>query len=557
MATVKVQEKFILDKTSNIPTNGAGSSPRVQLKNIFDYVTDPRSGGNNDGPVQWWLDKPQPFVFPNKPKSELKPESTKAPSQILLKCTQAAIDDIIVKYKRKHKYSEKVKEDDQYITIKIKLPLDFGATKKGENLWQVIRFEATKKVMTSNGQQVSEAKMTRMQELGSAFIFMQSLKRNVKYPTWQHIRSHHATMRGLNGIWKHVGNVDEVGVDWIQTFWKQNARLLLEVSDPKFTVFNRDGGFMDFISKIVKDNFRISKKDNWNPADIWLIKNEAKHKSFIEDAMKKPSSGSVTKGRWVISRKLELLNSIMRDLFNREEIWGLSLKKISKSDPIANWEKVNVSDDFFNDMNIKYMQYDSSQIFMGKKTLKDGTISLASQDTRLIVKDGGSTYDFQIKANSSSSYSNLKYEPTDKGATAARLGKATAAYVEALLEEHDLKGFDKTAENYPKTAEVFESQEDKWIGKLKYLADKGVDFGLTGTKEAQVNQAYDNLFFVFGTTPWVANSKLQQMQWLSEVLSLKGKATSGGRDSLNEFCTDLVFLAKKEGPRYGPFGKLY
>ena len=88
------------------------------------------------------------------------------------------------------------------------------------------------------------------------------------------------------------------------------------------------------------------------------------------------------------------------------------------------------------------------------------------------------------------------------------------------------------------------------------LSKKLSDY-LDPKKVKQVNQAYDNLFFVFGTTPWVANSKLQQMQWLSEVLSLKGKATSGGRDSLNEFCTDLVFLAKKEGPRYGPFGKLY
>ena len=63
-------------------------------------------------------------------------------------------------------------------------------------------------------------------------------------------------------------------------------------------------------------------------------------------------------------------------------------------------------------------------------------------------------------------------------------------------------------------------------------------------------EAIDNIFTTFGTQPHVANSKLQQITWLNEILSLP-------KNKLNNFATDLVFIAKKEGTRYGPFAKIY
>jgi len=50
--------------------------------------------------------------------------------------------------------------------------------------------------------------------------------------------------------------------------------------------------------------------------------------------------------------------------------------------------------------------------------------------------------------------------------------------------------------------------------------------------------------------PWVANSKCQQITWLCQLLKLEGQKQQ-------EFLADLVFLSKKEGERYGPFGKIY
>ena len=58
--------------------------------------------------------------------------------------------------------------------------------------------------------------------------------------------------------------------------------MLREYSSPRFTEFIRDGGFMKYQGRtdsfmeykaiLINKNYGISKKDNWNPADIWLIK---------------------------------------------------------------------------------------------------------------------------------------------------------------------------------------------------------------------------------------------------------------------------------------------
>ena len=56
---------------------------------------------------------------------------------------------------------------------------------------------------------------------------------------------------------------------------------------------------------------------------------------------------------------------------------------------------------------------------------------------------------------------------------------------------------------------------------------------------------------------WTANSKLQQLSFLNAVLSLQ-------KEDVHSFCTDLIYLAAKQGRSggfygagYGAFGKIY
>ena len=85
-----------------------------------------------------------------------------------------------------------------------------------------------------------------------------------------------------------------------------------------------------------------------------------------------------------------------------------------------------------------------------------------SQDSRIILtgKSGDTVYNFQIKGNTSSTYANLKWEPTMKGSAAARLGKAPVAMVMELLDSFKVK-FENNHNKYPKTISEFSDEQDK------------------------------------------------------------------------------------------------
>ena len=446
---------------------------------------------------------------------------------IVIKTSRSAIDKLIRRYKgsyitqSKGKGGQKWYKDGDFIRL-------FVGT-------QVIKFQQTGKLTTSSGKSISETTMTRMQELGSAFVFKRAIKDNKSWGNMLALRADTETMDGVKKIWKDIGDVDDVDEEWLNNFYKQQKTLIDKIGRPNFTEFNREGGFMEFISDLVKTEYGISSKDNWNPADIWLIQDEKKWTKLIEDSVKTTSN----KAKGVL-----YLNSIMRKLFAARQVFGISLKKVAAGKD-ARIEFVNDKSEFFQKLEKLRFDYDGADCKLGKKTDKEGTITLSTQDTRLYVKDGGNVYNFQIKANNSTSMSNLKYEPTSSGATAARLGKATVELVEQLLKDYKLK-FKKDNGAYPQNAKEFlDNKGGDWKELIEILHRNKVDIDVD-----DVQTAYDNLLFVFGTKPFVANAKCQQIKWLSEYLSLS-------REDRDTFGTNMVFIAKKEGRKYGVFAKIF
>ena len=454
----------------------------------------------------------------------VKPSTT----MIVLKTSKVGIKKLISRYKTSYISARKsggavdMKDDDKpYITL-------FIGTQK-------VKFAATGKLTDSSGKSISEATMTRMQELGSALVFRRAIQDNKEWSSAEKLKQDDVTMNGIKDIWKRVGKVDEVDDEWITNFYKQQKALLAKIGKPNFTEFNRDKGFMDFISKVVKDCCGIGTKDNWNPADIWLIQDETKWRGKIKEAMAEQTT----------MKSIHKLNAIMRKLFKERQVFGISLKKIAAGDDNAKIEFVNDKSEFFDKLNKLRFSYIAADCKMGKKTDKEGTITLSTQDTRLYVKDGSNVYNFQIKGNNSTDFSSLKYEPTASGATAARLGKATVELVLKLLKSYELP-FAKESSSYPANAKEFENNKGgNWLDLIRNLQKNRVALD---TKTAE--EAYDNLAFVFGTKPHVANSKCQQIKWLNLFLSLSA-------EERDKFGTDMVFLAKKEGEDYGPFAKIY
>ena len=443
---------------------------------------------------------------------------------------------------------------------------------------------------------VSPSTMTRMQELGSAWVIKRAIQDNaaVGWKSWESIRNDKDTFNEIVKIWKVAGKVnwvDDVDLPWLINFYKQQEALLQKIGRPKFTLFTRDGKkkdaaqfpwqrgggpktFMEWVSDLVKDEFDIGQKDNWNPADIWLIQDEEKWKKRIKaiyDKRKDPTNS--------IEVELAKFNAIFRMLFKSRQIVGISLKKIGNT---ATYKEINVTGKFFRTLQVTHMTLKSARCELGTKRITEkqimealargkenprtglpglGKIGAAtlSQDTVLMIFDPGigpqgkkTTYKVQIKGNNSTGFSNLKWEPTIEGKSSARMGKATVALVLDLMRVYGM------LEHYEPDNSVFPDDQTDFSGKvlteykkiIKEMMDaRFVNFGNNVDVETAIINIRET-FNIYRGQPWVASSKLQQIRFLYSLFKLSEKDRS-------DFCTSLIFTAGKEGKRYGPYGKIF
>ena len=445
---------------------------------------------------------------------------------------------------------------------------------------------------------VSNATMTRMQELGSAWVFKRAIQDNQRFYSVQDIKTGNPndggeTFNEIKRIWKEVGNVnwvDAVDNEWLENFYKQSEVLLPEVGNAKFTLFTRDSKssddgkftwqkedgetFMEWVSNLVKDEFEISNKDNWNPADIWLIQREDHWKKEILKIWKNKKPALLP-----LEVELGRFNSLFRRLFRTRQIVGISLKAVSGK---ASWKEVNVSNKFFKTIKATHMELTGAKCLLGTVPIKEksaidavargkknprtgstktplgkaGAATL-TQDTILEIKDPGvgpdgkeTTYKVQIKANNSTGFSNLKWEPTITSKTGARLGKATVELVLDLMKAYGMmKQYEPDNKKFPNDQTSFRDVQDEYRDIIDELMnDRFVDLGVKDTTTALIN--ISETFDIYRGQPWVASSKLQQLRFLYALMN-------PSVNKRNDFCTSLIFTAEKAGKRYGPYGKIY
>ena len=161
---------------------------------------------------------------------------------------------------------------------------------------------------------------------------------------------------------------------------------------------------------------------------------------------------------------------------------------------------------------------------------------------------------FQLKGNTTSRLANLKFEGTEIGAAAARLGKAPLDLVAKLsnMVDKDLYN-EKTKQNgnYPISASQYQKRSGEFENMFEILVKSNLvkELGVKTKKEFSTNMTK-----VFnGPTSHIANIKLMQVYYIAKLLQLK-------EQDRNEYLTDLLFLARKKGNKvfdFGPFGKLY
>ncbi len=371
-----------------------------------------------------------------------------------------------------------------------------------------------------------DAQVTAKQERASLWIIKRSLKDKINYKCPEDI-SKDKKYKELVAIYP---DVMEAG--WLDNFYAQQKKILEVFRGKSWTEYNRDGGFMDYISNLIRDKFKISKKDSWNPADIWLIKNENNVRQNINAAMK-GNSVSISK-----------LNDVMKTLYSQYKLAGISLKKISGKE--AKYEEVNTKNALMRDSKF-VMKLDRSVMKMGNKSDK----TLVSADMRIDIKSANDVCEFQVRQNGKGFNQNLKWDGKFKGAGAARIGKVPVDLLTRLMAEYGIGNnsklfFVNNHNLYPKSLAAFDKVKSVYLKRFK-LVNRYTDTGISDSKFIETMiKSYNSNDLKNG----VSHTKLMELDFLHVIYSIPPAKR-------NKMLTDMVFLAEKRGSQFGPFGKLY
>jgi hypothetical protein len=436
---------------------------------------------------------------------------------------------------------------------------------------------------------VSDAELTAMQEIATATILEGVFANNASYDSVEKVFKDTKLLKKFNKLFSKGGKpvfyYDKKNLEyeaknipstkrskeygWIESFYAQQKVLISKFDKKEWTEYNRDGGFMDYITKIITTEFKenVSKKDAWNPADIWLVRNEKNIRKKIDKIVSKPRNET----------SIDDLNAYLIELYlnarkpgtTGDALTGLSLKKISGK--TALYEEVNLNEKYFEDIVKKSgaFLYRLSSIKINLQIEKFGRgWKFKTQDTILVVKNNKNvdTYKFQIKGNTTSTYANLKFEPSEIKASAARMGKAPLDLMVIVAKNHKrpelynttTKDWNKYHKTYDEWADERDGQNNTFedyknmfnaIKALSALVDVG---GVSNEDEFEEN--FDKVFSTKGQEHH-ANAKLQQLAWVYKLLN--NFSTAKNRD---KYLTDIVYISQKKGSSifpFGPFGKLY
>jgi hypothetical protein len=419
---------------------------------------------------------------------------------------------------------------------------------------------------------------TAQQELGATYIFTQALIKNVKYTSPEDLLAKEE--KKLKEIFKVPADKGFPYIEWIISFYYSQKILLQKYGSPRFTQFDRDGGFMEYITNLVKIKFGISKKDTWDPADVWAIDGSEKSIENIINSglenfkdyreLKKDYSNNPNLLEDKVRLGIIKLNEILIGLLKDEKVIGISLKKTNKN---AKFEEVNTvvveeliekNKALINTVSSPFMVVPSKD-FTCKFDIPVGQLTF-TQDVKIDISDeSGTTYNFQIKAGSSESTtgSNLKFELTIKGKSAARGGKVPVDMLDKFINKltltnTDVGTFINQHAEYPKNAKEWSDHIDDYKKMFVKLKQKNISFGFgvdVDTFVSNVTTSFNN-GRLSGKAAIATNTtcKLMAFHFIYMILCQMKE------ERMSELLTDMAFLAQKKNTlkldTFGPFVKI-
>ena len=408
----------------------------------------------------------------------------------------------------------------------------------------------------------SDAAATAMQEKASLVVIKEGIYKNKVFSKDEIVEGKGNSGKAIQKkIFEQYPAKYQSNIEWLDTFWKQQDTFLnASIAGKKigtsthYQEYDRDNpnGFMDFITDLVREEFGIAKKDTWNPADIWVVQNK---KQVRKDLIMAAEGLDINR-----------LNATLRAMLKDRSVIGVSLKKITKGKG-ARWEVVNLTDTPFSEKNDYNFELDHIRFNGG---IRPDNKNWTAQDTMVYVYENYSPWaDIQV-TQTSRRWSNLKFEPTQRGASGARLGKAPVDMVKELLEDFKVNKTDvkEVMSNayFPRHLDEFLKDKEKYKRMFNKVKST-LSFAEMGSNTGdEFVEACETLYEYAETAPeprgpkseyavrsGIIMTKLMQLFFLHILAILKRRS----QKQLDEFITSVVFLSMKKGKRFGPFGKLY
>jgi hypothetical protein len=220
---------------------------------------------------------------------------------------------------------------------------------------------------------------------------------------------------------------------WMSTYAKQAEALKKYLGNNKGYNYSRGekNGFMDYIETIAKERCGVSTKDNWDPADIYMVRKTK------ELAIKKKLD-SITKSAEEMAN-IYALNAYMRELIQTKDLVPVSLKAISKTKTKADAELSNMGKG--KSKELKFENVGPLKCYFNFGTNPKTPTEIDNGEVAGQFKAGESLVNWQTRNfNMSTPRGGVQTDLTPTGKDAgAKIGKASADAIDDFFAKYQGK----------------------------------------------------------------------------------------------------------------------
>ena len=333
-------------------------------------------------------------------------------------------------------------------------------------------------------------------------------------------------------ISKIYSDVDD---EWEETFAKQASSLKKWLSGKKGYNYSRDTGIMPIVENIALQKCGVRAKDNWNPADIYIVK-KTEEKQIVKEL---ESIGDLETDKEL---KLDRLNEYMRELFVKRHLVGISLKKLGR---VVSLEETNVKK-IDKELDITIVE-NSIKLDLD---LNDSD-EFVTGEMAFSINVKGNNVNVQIRAFSGGERESTQMDMTETGA-AAKLGKVSSIVaIDPYIKKFGLKR--RMGSVLPRVGKWTPGEINQYVAEYHHLRDVPIAGNKIYWGKNKWETSLRRAIQIEHDNPRTASqlsTKLQCFEWVN-IFQYMDK-----NNLLNEFLTILYYGAKKQYETAGPFLKI-